>query len=557
MTPMRLALRLLLLSLLIVQSVAAQFPEEVRKAQALIQAKDYAAAIPILEEFTKKHPQRVGPLNILAGAYLASGDLDKALAAYKTLESARPLQTQAWFGIASIHARRKENDAAFSYLQKLRDSGSFDFDQLQTDEHFAAIRQDPRFGKLTPKKSDFARPFVETVKVLYELEGQTKGEQFGWVARRIGDVDKDGVHDFTTSSPTYGANGSSAGRIFVYSGKRGKLLWQYTGQPNEQVGITVEAAGDTNADGTPDVIAGAPGSGYAYVLSGKDGAVLLKLGRGDATESFGHVATAGDQNGDKHADVIVGASAANGGAGRAFIYSGKDGAVLLTLEGEKANDGFGNTVAGPIDGKHPFVVVGASTAGPQGTGRVYLYRGLSAKPAFVFNADELGGAFGGMFLSVVGDTNADKVPDLYVADFAHRAKGPATGRIYVFSGADGKPLQTLTGEGAGDGFGIGVGDADDLDGDGHDDLVVGAWQFSGAAPSGGKVYLHSGKTGALLKAITCRTPGDTFGFDTTNLGDVDGDGTIDLLLTSAWSGINGFQSGRLFVISSGIKAKRR
>lgn len=34
-----------------------------------------------------------------------------------------------------------------------------------------------------------------------------------------------------------------------------------------------------------------------------------------------------------------------------------------------------------------------------------------------------------------------------------------------------------------------------------------------------------------------------------NLGDVDGDGAIDFLITSAWSGVNGFQSGRVFVIA--------
>jgi len=31
---------------------------------------------------------------------------------------------------------------------------------------------------------------------------------------------------------------------------------------------------------------------------------------------------------------------------------------------------------------------------------------------------------------------------------------------------------------------------------------------------------------------------------------VEGDGAIDLLLTSAWSAINGSKSGRMFVISS-------
>ena len=57
----------------------------------------------------------------------------------------------------------------------------------------------------------------------------------------------------------------------------------------------------------------------------------------------------------------------------------------------------------------------------------------------------------------------------------------------------------------------------------------------------------------MLKTYTCRTPGDTFGFDAVALGDVDGDGTVDFLITSAWSGVSGFHSGRVFIISSGVR----
>jgi hypothetical protein len=85
--------------------------------------------------------------------------------------------------------------------------------------------------------------------------------------------------------------------------------------------------------------------------------------------------------------------------------------------------------------------------------------------------------------------------------------------------------------------------------DGFDDLVIGAWQYAAAAPSGGKVYLYSGKDGSLLRTITGRVPGETLGFDATGAGDVDGDGVIDLLLTSSWSNVNGFRSGRMFIIS--------
>ena len=43
--------------------------------------------------------------------------------------------------------------------------------------------------------------------------------------------------------------------------------------------------------------------------------------------------------------------------------------------------------------------------------------------------------------------------------------------------------------------------------------------------------------------------GETFGFDATGLGDVDGDGVPDLLLTSAWSAVEGSHSGRMFLVS--------
>jgi hypothetical protein len=44
-------------------------------------------------------------------------------------------------------------------------------------------------------------------------------------------------------------------------------------------------------------------------------------------------------------------------------------------------------------------------------------------------------------------------------------------------------------------------------------------------------------------------PGETLGVDATGIGDIDGDGTPDFLLTSAWSNVAGFRSGRTWVVS--------
>ena len=544
-------LKVLAVSLSLAAAVAfAQAPPpEMQAAGAKLAAKDFDGAIAILEEFTKANPQRGAAIQMLARAYAGKGDLDGAVKTYERLMPFGSLRGNALLEIAALHAGAEDHEKAFAALQRMRATGSVDFDLLRTDPRFEPLRADARFAALFPKPADFENPFVEKTRVIHEIRGDAKTGQFGWVARRIGDVDGDKVADFATSAPTYPIDGTPAGRIYVYSSRSGKLLWQHDGKANEQLGTGVEAAGDTNRDGVPDVIAAGPGTASAYVYSGRDGKVLLTLSVGDASSQFGGaVSTAGDANGDGCSDVVAGMPGHQEGAGRAIVFSGKDGAVLLTLDGEKAGDGFGSMVNGAA-GKPNVLIVSASGAGARKTGRVYVYKGLTTKPAFTMDSDETGGAFGAMFLSVVGDVNADRAQDLYVSDWANNARGRSTGRAYVYSGVDGRLLFSLTGEEPGDGFGIGVADAGDVDRDRAGDVIIGAWQHGSGALSGGRVYVYSGRTHKLLRTITCRTPGDTFGFDTTNLGDVDGDGAIDFLITSAWSGVNGFQSGRVFVIS--------
>jgi hypothetical protein len=181
-----------------------------------------------------------------------------------------------------------------------------------------------------------------------------------------------------------------------------------------------------------------------------------------------------------------------------------------------------------------------------------VYRGVSPKPAFTIDADDTGAALGAMFASVTGDVDGDGTDDVYVSDWPNTAKGPSTGRAYVHSGKDGRRLHVFTGETAGEGLGTSPSSAGDVDGDGRADILIGAWQFAGAAPSGGRVYLYSGRSGERLRTYTDQTPWDTLGFDAVGLGDVNGDGMIDFLVTAAWSAVRGYHSGRVFVISSGV-----
>jgi hypothetical protein len=213
-------------------------------------------------------------------------------------------------------------------------------------------------------------------------------------------------------------------------------------------------------------------------------------------------------------------------------------------------------VTGFSDARRTLLVVGAPGGGARKSGRVYVYDGLAQKAKFIFDSDETGSKLGMMFLSVLGDVDGDGVPDVYASDWSNTAKGQSTGRVYVYSGKSGKPLFALTGETEGEGFGTTQSIAGDVDGDGHADLIVGSWQYAGAAISGGRAYLYSGKDAHLIRTYTCKTPGDTFGFDAVALGDVDRDGTADFLITSGWSSVHGFQSGRVLLISSGVRRSK-
>lgn len=527
----------------------------IERAIGLMQSRDLSGAVHVLEDHLNQSPDDAAAWDWLGRMERLRGDRGAARRAFERAVEIDPERWGALYGLAAIRAARGERSEALDLLRRIRDEGRYDLSQIAIDDDLAALRGEPGFEALLPRPEDFADPFVEPARVLHEWRGEAEGDAFGWIARNVGDVDGDGASDFVTSAPDKSVGGARAGRVYVFSSRSGELLWTRSGEPGDRLGLGVERAGDVDADGVPDVLASAPGEGRAYVFSGADGETLLTLEAEQENESFGrHLTGLGDVDGDGRSDLLVGAPGndrAGEGAGRVALFSGRDGSLLKEWLGDEPGDRLGEAVGGHARNGVVFLLLGAPDAGPLDRGRVDIYTDLGDRPRFRIDSDERGSELGGMFLTVVGDVDADGTLDLYATDWMHGSLGPATGRAVVHSGATGEELFALEGEAAGDGFGTGSGDAGDVDGDGHADLVIGAWQHSGAAPNGGKVYVYSGRDGTLIRAWTCRVMGDTFGFDTTGLGDVDGDGSVDLLVTSAWSAVQGARSGRAFLISSG------
>jgi hypothetical protein len=384
-----------------------------------------------------------------------------------------------------------------------------------------------------------AGTFVQPAHVLHTFHGPTtgKGAFFGWAVSDLRDIDGDHVTDLVIGE----VNGGShiRGRVWVYSGRTGRLIFRRAGRANDQNGYAVADAGDVNGDGVPDIVSGAPGVGnavgHAYVYSGATGNTLLRLHGHHPGDQFGAaVASAGDVNGDGHADLLIGAPGSGSAVGRAYVISGRTHHVIRVLSAHRPGDGFGVGTARSDDLNGDGVsdlIVGASSSATPGHGAAYVYSGKTGRLLFRIRGEHGNVAFGVFFVAGVGDTNGDGVPDIYVGDYASNNAGSAGGFAAVYSGVDGSRLHAWRGA-AGEGLGPGRA-AGDLNHDGRVDLIIGEYTSSDGAPQAGKVKVVSGATGRVLRTITSTTPNENLGFDAVGVGDTNGNGTIDYLVSAA------------------------
>jgi len=397
---------------------------------------------------------------------------------------------------------------------------------------------------------------------------------FGYVVASLGDVNGDSVPDYAVGAPFQDGDFVSTatgfgypqnvGKVFVVDGATFAILCEMDDPEFEvtqdqhfggQLGHSLSVSADINGDGIADVIAGVPhhitnpdndlktiNTGKALVFSGKDGALLFTLSDPAEQEEgrFGiAVAALGDVDGDGIADFVVGADGKDIGGGgtssikphgehspaedegtpnvgQAFVFSGKTGALIRTLDDpaegySAAGAAFGSAVANAGDLNQDGVTDIA--IGAPGKAQVFVFNGKTGDELYEIDSPTFDTmpSFGS---AVAGgqDFNKDGRPDIVVGAPLQAGN---RGAVYIFNGPTGDLIRSLKPPVVQDfaKFGASVYASADVTGDRRADIIVGApGQNVNGAFGAGQAYVYDGVRGRLSTTLTSANPQDNAGF---------------------------------------------
>ncbi|NJL03508.1 MAG: PKD domain-containing protein [Chloroflexaceae bacterium] len=415
---------------------------------------------------------------------------------------------------------------------------------------------------------------------------------FGAAVNTAGDLNGDGLSAIIVGAPTTDGAGTARGRALLYAGAKtpvqatANLSLSRAGQPSStNFGHSFTAAGDLNGDGFGDVATAAPNSDAVYLLygarGGLDPSVLTPTLTLTETGRFGaSMGGAGDLNGDGFDDLIIGAptlAISGTNQGRVYAYLGSPDGLNLEpvwmMDGESSGDQFGASVAmvGDVNSDgYMDVLIGAPNHTPPGItdtqriGKAYLYYGtpdppyLSTSPDWVVLGtaaeEQVGRAVG-----AAGDLNGDGIADLVVSAQRTATLTPTLqviGEAYVFYSRGAGPQISgsravgsranadlvLSDNIISENFGEVVGSAGDVNGDGYADLLL------ATAPSSNADRTYRVYYGSLegigtdadwrVDMISVSESRQT----AAGLGDVNGDGYADVLVSNTLSNATNFAS---------------
>ncbi len=435
-------------------------------------------------------------------------------------------------------------------------------------------------------------------------------EYLGW-AVAAGDLDGDGRADLLMGSPTYDAvvdkeSLSDAGRVQLVTGaslddEDSGVLLELTGHEySAQLGSGIAVVGDVNGDGHTDLLLGAQGqdglatnAGAAYLLLGpstdwaggtiNDNATGSYLGVSESSR-VGHVmAGEGDVDGDGLADLLLTGEMYTDwddrSTGCAYLVYGRETGWALdtsldladaTFNGTGTLDqaGMGLTLTGDFDGDGYADPGVGSPYGASYYGRASVYQGGATAIEGSATTEEAGVVLQGEgilelfgYELAAGDLDGDGDDELVVgAPLADRPY-PVAGEVYIYEGSPDffeGPTLLASIQGSWDDQEAGVALATgDVDADGRDDLLIGALAaYAGLKTKSGRIVLWKGRDTGWAEDSSIESADASFhGAGVKDylgsamaLGDLDGDGRDDMLLSSAYSNLgDAYDQGQLYL----------
>ena len=364
------------------------------------------------------------------------------------------------------------------------------------------------FGQDTATDGNFATPYdLATLDGAngFRMNGVTAGDLAGWFVSDAGDVNGDGIDDLMVGAE-YGNN--RAGATYVVFGQDTATAGDFSasmdlasldgtngfvinGINSSSHTARVSFAGDVNGDGINDMLVGAWAASTTYVVFGRDAAT-----DGNFAATFNLSDLDGTNGFAMHGSGSVGAVVSNAGD----INGDGIEDMLMGAPFGSANGGSSGAV---------YVVYGQNTATAGDFAASISLGTLDGSNGFIVNGLNAGDRLEGV--SAAGDVNNDGVGDFLMGAWQADANGSDSGRAYVVFGRDtatngnfpasfdlntldGTNGFTLNGANAGDNAGLRLASVGDVNGDGVDDILVSASEANGST---GEVYLIFGQDTAV------------------------------------------------------------